>query len=449
MKKILSIFILLNIQQNIFAQKIIVKDPAIADMVKEISPDSLRSYIQTLVNFGTRNTLSTQSNPKRGIGAARNYILAKFNSFAASSGGRMTAYIDTITLQPDKKRVDTPLLLGNVLAVLKGTDPNDNRIFIISGHADNMRTKVMDRINDAPGANDDGSGTAAVMECARIMSKRSFPATIIFIAVSGEEQGLLGSNFMASSARKNNMNIEAVLNNDIMGSNNSNETNIINNTQVRVFSEGLPAYELDKKAAGIRSLGLENDGKSRQLARYVKEVGERYVDQLEIKMVYRNDRFLRGGDHTPFVENGFAAVRITEMNENYEHQHQDVRKEGSIQYGDLIEFMDFEYLRKNTAMNLSTLASLAKAPAMPQDVKLDVRKLTNRTLLNWKKPLSGNIKGYYVLIRETTSAFWEKKIFTSDTEITLPYSKDNYFFAVQSVNEAGNESLPSVPAPGR
>jgi hypothetical protein len=446
-KAILLFVILITVKLN--AQTIVVKDQEIAQMVKEISADSLRSYIQSMVNFGTRNTLSTQTNTKRGIGAARNYVLAKFNEFAKRSGGRMTAMIDTTTLQPDKRRVDTTLLLGNVVATLKGTDANDSRIFIISGHLDAMRTNVMNRTDDAPGANDDASGVAAVMECARVMSAHNFGATIIFMAVSGEEQGLLGSTFMATKSRKNNVNIEAVLNNDIMGSNNSNETGIINNTQVRVFSEGLSFYELDKNAKNIRQFGLENDGKSRQLARYVKEIGERYVENLEVKLIYRNDRFLRGGDHTPFVENGFTAVRITEMNENYEHQHQDVRMENGKQYGDLIQFIDFEYLRKNTGMNLSTLANLAKAPAMPEEVKIDVKKLGNYASLYWKKPLTGNVKGYYILVRETTSAFWQKKIYTDTLEMSLPYSKDNYFFAVQSVNESGNESLPVVPGIGR
>ena len=450
MKPLFIIFIsVLICNYNLFAQTTISKDPTIEQMVKEISPDSLRSYIQTMVNFGTRNTLSTQTESKRGIGAARLYVLSKFKQFAAQSNGRMTAVIDTTTLQADKRRVDTTLVLGNVVATLKGTNAADNRVFIVSGHLDNMRTNVMDRLGDAPGANDDASGVAAVMECARIMSKRNFGATIIFMAVSGEEQGLLGSTYMATKSKNQNLNIEAVLNNDIMGSNNSNETNNINNTQVRIFSEGLPFYELDKNAKNIRQLGLENDGKSRQLARYVKEIGERYVDNLEIKLIYRNDRFLRGGDHTPFVENGFTAVRITEMNENYTRQHQNVRVENGIQYGDLIEFIDFEYLRKNTGMNLSTLANLANAPATPEDVKIDVKKLSNNSYLYWKQPKTGNVKGYYLLMRETTNAFWQKKIFTTATEITVPYSKDNYFFAVQSVNADGNESLPVVPGVGR
>jgi len=428
-----------------FCQTIINRDPEIERMVKEVSADSLQSYVKAMVAFGTRNTMSSPSDPKRGIGASRNWVLNKFREFSKSSNGRLTAFIDTVTLQPDKRRIDTPTLLGNVVAILKGVDTADHRIFLISGHLDNMRSSPTDRIGDAPGANDDASGCAAVLECARIMSKSRFSATVIFVTVSGEEQGLLGANFMAGKAKKDSLNIEAVLNNDIMGSNNSSETIIIDNTKIRVFSEGLPAFDTDKRAKSIRQLGLENDGKSRQLARYTKEIGERYVDNLTVVMVYRNDRFLRGGDHTPYVENDYAAVRITEMNENFPHQHQNVRTENGIQYGDLPEFMDFEYLRKNTAMNLANLSNLAKAPSIPEDVKIDVKRLTNYSYLSWKAPKSGKVKGYYVLIRETTSAVWQKKIFTTSLEYQLPYSKDNYFFAVQSVNETGNESLPVVP----
>ena len=443
--KILLLLGFLLSTQNLFSQTTITRDAEIEQMVKEVSPDSLRSYINTLVAFGTRNTLSTQTDSKRGIGAARNWVLKKFNEFAKNSGGRLTAKIDTTTIQPNGKRVDVPIVLGNVMATLKGTDPEDNRIFIISGHLDNMRSNVMDRTGDAPGANDDGSGTSAVVECARIMSKHSFPATIIFVAVSGEEQGLLGATFMANKAKAENWNVTAVLNNDIMGSNNSNETNIINNTKVRVFSEGIPAYETEKNIGRIRSLGLENDSKSRQLARYVKEIGERYVDNLEVVMIYRSDRFLRGGDHLPYLQNGFPAVRITEMNENYTRQHQDVREENGIKYGDVAEHIDFEYLRKNTSLNLSNLANLAKAPSEPEDVKIEVKRLSNTTTLSWDSPKNGKVKGYYILMRETSSPVWQTKLFSTKNEITLPYSKDNYFFAVQSVNESGNESLPVVP----
>lgn len=453
MKQLLRLFffagtMILAVYSN--AQTIVQRDAEIEKMVKEVSADSLKAYIYKLVSFGTRNTLSTQTDPNRGIGAARNWVLQKFNEFARKSNGRLTAFIDTTTLQPIQGgRVDSTILLGNVMAILKGTDTADKRIFVISGHLDNMRTSVMDRVGDAPGANDDGSGTAAVIECARIMSQRNFPATIIFVAVSGEEQGLLGAKFMATKAKKENWNIEAVLNNDIMGSNNTSETNIIDNTRIRVFSEGIPAFETEKNIRNIRQLGLENDGKARQLARYTKEIGERYVDNLEVVMIYRNDRFLRGGDHTSFIEQGYAAVRFTEMNENYYHQHQNVRVENGIQYGDLPEFMDYEYLRKNTAMNLSNLANLSKAPAMPEEVKIETRRLSNYSQITWSAPKTGKVKGYYILMRETTSPVWQKKIFTTEKSYQLPYSKDNYFFAVQSVNESGNESLPVIPVPGR
>ncbi len=448
-KFIFLVVFLLGFTANSFSQQIIKKDIEIEAMVKEISVDSLAQNLTKLVSFGTRATLSNQSSNTKGIGATRAWILTRFNEYAKASNGRLSAFIDTTTYNADKRRVNRPIILGNVVATLKGTDPNDKRIFVISGHLDSRRSNEMDSVGDSPGANDDGSGTVAVMECARVMSKHSFPATIIFVTVSGEEQGLLGAYFMAGKAKKENWKIEAVLNNDIMGSNNSNETNIVDNTRIRVFSEGLSVTDTGRVAMQIRNLGLENDGRSRQLARYVKEVGERYVENLEVMMIYRNDRFLRGGDHTAFVENGFAAVRITEMNENYTRQHQDIRVENGIQYGDVIEHIDFEYLRKNTSMNLANLANLAKAPAVPEEVKLDVKKLTNSSYLYWKAPKTGAAKGYYILIRETTSPVWQKKIYTESLEIRLPYSKDNYFFAVQAVNETGNESLPVIPAVGR
>ena len=450
MKRIAILFCLLScLYSTVPAQTIIQKDPSIEKMVAEIKADSLKAYVNKLVSFGTRHTLSTTNDAKKGIGAARNWIISKFNEFAKQSNGRMTVELDKWTLQKDTRRIDTVADMGNAMAILKGADPNDQRIFLITGHMDSRVSDVMNRRSDAPGANDDGSGTAALIECARVMSKYPFPATIIFAALTGEEQGLFGAEHLAERAKQNNWKIAAVLNNDILGSNNSSETNIIDNTKLRVFSEGLPAFDLANRATNIRLLGLENDGASRQLARYVKETGERYVANMEVVLIYRNDRFLRGGDHTPFVEKGFPAVRLTEMNENYEHQHQDLRTENGTRYGDLAEFMDFEYLRKNTAVNLANLANLSKAPASPDTVRLDVRNLTNSSLLTWKAPKNGQVKGYYILVRETYQGLWQKKYYTTSTELRLPYSKDNYFFAVQSVSENGNESLPVIPAVGR
>jgi hypothetical protein len=429
------------------AQVLINKDPEISACVSEVNADSLSAYINKLVSFGTRSTISSTTDPHRGIGAARNWVLSTFNRFAASGAGRLSAIIDTLTYTPDGKRVSTPINLGNVVATLKGTDTADHRIFIISAHLDSRKSDVMDSVGDAPGANDDASGCAAVLECARILSKHTFGPTLIFVTVSGEEQGLLGSTYMAKKARAQNWNIQAVLNNDIIGSNNSNQTNILGNTQVRVFSEGLPFYNLEKEASMIRQLGLENDGKARSLARYVKETGERYVDNLGVMLIYRNDRFLRGGDHTPYVENGFAAIRITEMNENFTRQHQDVRTDKGISYGDLPVYIDYAYLARNTQLNLCTLANLAKSPGLPQMVRMDTKDLSNNTRISWQVPKEGSPHGYYLLIRETTSPTWQKKIFTTQTDITVPVSKDNYFFAVQSVSETGNESLAVVPRP--
>ncbi|MBO9593994.1 MAG: M20/M25/M40 family metallo-hydrolase [Niabella sp.] len=427
------------------AQVITHRDPVIEKMAAAVSADSLRSYIDALVRFKTRHTLSSQQHANEGIGAAQQWVLQKFRQFASGTDGRLSAFIDTLTYRPDGKRVDRPFVLGNVVAILKGTDPLDRRVLMITGHLDSRRTDVMDRTGIAPGANDDGSGVAAVVECARIMHQQPFPVTVVFVATSGEEQGLLGARFLADQVKAKNWQLEALLNNDIVGSNHSNETRIINNTQVRVFSEGIPLNADRDAFAKIRSLGLENDGAPRQLARYFKEVGERYVDHMTVKLVYRNDRFLRNGDHSPFVEKGYTAVRVTEMNENFEHQHQDLRTEQGVSYGDLPEFMDFEYLRKNTALNLVTLANLAKAPAAPRNVAYITRGLENSATLKWDPPATGACAGYYLLMRETSSPQWEKKIFTPATTITVPYSKDNYFFAIQAVSAAGNESLPALP----
>jgi hypothetical protein len=289
-----------------------------------------------------------------------------------------------------------------------------------------------------------------VMEMARVMASKKFPATLVFVAFQGEEQGLYGSKHLADRVKKEGWNLVAMQNNDIVGNSYSAETGIRDNTHVRIFSEGTPANETDEQARMRRTLGSENDSPSRNLARYMETVGEKYVDQLDVVLVHRSDRFLRGGDHTPFNQNGFAAVRMSEMNEDFDHQHQDVRKENGVQYGDLPEYMDFEYLRKNAGVNLATMASLAWAPAAPQNVGVITSELTNKTDLKWNAPAKGEKPaGYYVLMRETNSSNWEKKFYIKDTKATLPYSKDNYFFAVQSVDEDGHASLPVLPLPVR
>ncbi len=432
------------------AQTVILnRDPEIKAMVEEISAERLEQHIQKLVSFGTRHTLSDNKSNKEGIGAARNWVKSELETYARESGGRLTVALDFYDIPADGRRIPEPVQLANVMGTLKGTDPNDDRILIISGHLDSRASDIMNSKIKAPGANDDGSGVAVVMELARVMSKRSFPATIIFMAVSGEEQGLLGARQLAEKGKKEQWNIVAMLNNDMVGNSASSGTNLRDNMQVRVFSEGVPQAETEEMARNRRYTAAENDSQSRQLARYIKEVGERYVDQLQVTLNYRSDRFLRGGDHTPFSQNGFAAVRFSEMNENYYHQHQDVRLEDGIQYGDFPEYVDYFYARKIAGVNLATLANLAMAPAAPQNPGIDVSQLSNETLLKWQHPAGKEPHGYYVLMRETYQPFWEKKIFVQGTEVSLPYSKDNYFFAVQAVDAEGHESLPVWPLPLR
>ncbi len=417
-------------------------------MVNEISTANLKSDIEKLVSFKTRHTLSRTDSNIEGIGAARRWVKSEFEKYAKDSEGRLSASFDSFFLEPDGKRIPRRVELKNVMATLKGTDVNDNRIFIVSGHLDSRVSGALDSTSFAPGADDDASGVALVMELARIMSKRKFPATIIFAAVSGEEQGLFGSAHIAKNAREKNWNIVAMLNNDIVGSSGpSGDTFLKNNLAVRVFSEGVPAYETDKEARLRKLIGAENDSKSRELARYIKEIAERYVDQLKINLIYRSDRFLRGGDHTPFNQNGFTAVRFCEMNENYDHQHQDVRVENGKQYGDLPEYLDYNYMKKIAGANLSALANLALAPDSPQKVGIEVKELTNTTTLKWGAPNGKIPSGYFILIRRSSSSNWEKKIFVKGTEATIPYSKDNFLFAVQSVDEQGHESLPVIPLP--
>ncbi|SNS27801.1 Peptidase family M28 [Belliella buryatensis] len=444
-----KIFIIISIltSTSVFAQtQIIQRDSRIEKMVSEISASSLEQYVRDLADFGTRHTLS-EDEESRGILASQNYVLNHFKSFEKDAEGRLSSEIDFFTIPGDNRRIPTDSKLGNVIATLKGTDPNDDRVFIIMAHIDSRALSVMDSKIDAPGANDDGSGVAAIIELVKIMSKNPYPATIKFVIVSGEEQGLKGAEYLAKKAKSENWNLAAVLNNDMIGNSRSSETEIADNTRIRIFSEGVPMAETEQMAAIRRYTNGENDSKSRQLARFMKEVGERYVDQLEVKLIYRNDRFLRGGDHTPFAREGFTAIRVCEMNENYYAQHENVRLEDGIKYGDLPEFMDFEYMRKATGINLASLAYLATAPSEPQMVGIDVRRLNNTSTLRWETPKIGKARGYYVLMRETNESMWSKKFYTEDTTLTIPYSKDNYFFAVQAVGEGGHESLAVFPQP--
>ncbi len=417
-------------------------DPEIAAMIKEISADSIKSHIQKMVSFGTRHSLSDTISATTGIGAARRWVASKFKQFRKQSGANMTVELDPYEIKPSN-RIPRTVTMKNVLGTMKGTDPNDDRVLLISGHLDSRATNVMDSVISAPGANDDASGVAVVLELARVMSKRKFPCTIIFMAVQGEEQGLLGARHMAEKMKTNKINLIAMLNNDIVGNSTASETGNKNDKTVRIFSEMIPSAETDEEKKIRESLKSENDSQSRQLVRYIKEIGEPYTKGFTVTMNMRPDRYLRGGDHTPFLQNGFTAVRFTEYNENFNQQHQTLRTENGKEFGDLPKFVDYAYAANVAKLNLATL------PTNPQNVKMKVN-LDNMTYLTWEAPKAGpQPKGYYILLRETYQPFWEKKIFVTDLKAELPYSKDNFFFAVQAVGEKEFLSQPAMPVPSR
>lgn len=429
-----------------YSQTVLIRqDQQIKQMLDEVSEKNIEMIVRKLVTFETRHSLSDTTSTTTGIGAARNWIKSEFEKYSKTSGGRLKVEFDTFTQAADGRRIASPTVMKNVLGILPGTDPADNRVFIVSGHYDSRASDVNDSKIFAPGANDDASGTAAAMELARVMSQYKFNCTIIFVAMVAEEQGLYGAVNLAKRAKAEKWNLTGMITNDIIGNTFGMETGIKDNNSVRIFSEGVSVVESPAEASRRASTGTENDGQARQFARYIKEVSERYVDQLNVKLIYRRDRYLRGGDHTPFSQLGFAGIRITEMNEDFDRQHQDVRKENGVDYGDLPDFVDYKYAQKVTRMNLASLANLALAPQEPLNVGIVTSGLTNKTVLKWDNPVGEKPLGYYVVMRETTSPVWEKKFFIIGNTASLNYSKDNYYFGVQSVDEEGHESLVVIP----
>jgi len=423
------------------------RNPEIARIVSEINARNIENTIRKLVSFGTRNTLSEQNDPNRGIGAARDWLYAEFQKAAVESGGRMTVEKQTFE-QPKAARVPQPTMLTNIVATLKATQLESvNRVYVVSGHYDSMCNSPTDAKCDAPGANDDASGTAAVLEMARVMAKYKFDATIIFMTVPGEEQGLLGATHFAEEAKKNNLDIEAMFTNDIIGSS-LGGNGVRDAHTVRVFSEGVPSNETQAEATTRRSVGGENDSPSRQLARFIKETSEHYVRSMKVWMIYRRDRYGRGGDHQPFLERGYAAVRFTEPNEDYHHQHQNVRVENGIQYGDLPQFDDFNYIANAARVNASSLAALALSPARPKNVVFP-SGLANDTIIRWDANKETDLASYEIVWRDTTAATWTNSLSVGNvlTYTMKGMSKDNYFFGVRAVDKDGNRSPVTYPRP--
>jgi Peptidase family M28 len=427
-------------------------DPAdahIVEAIRQVSADRIQRTIEKLVTFGNRSTISPQDDNSiktgKGVGAAREWIRSEFDRYSKDCGGCLEVKTDDFVEQP-AERIKEPTRIVNVYAVLRGSDPaRADRIVLVTGHYDSRNSDTFNGIDPAPGANDDGSGTAVSLECARVLSKYEFPATIIFLTVAGEEQGLNGSRHFAQMAKQQGWKLEAVLNNDIVGGDRSPEQDT---KVVRVFSEGIPAAATDAEIKRLRALGGESDSSSRELARYMAEVGRSYDVGVKPRLTFRQDRYLRGGDHYSFNQQGFAAVRLTEFREDYNHQHQNVRTENGIEYGDLPKFVNYDYVAHVSRLNAATLASLASAPAPPANVKMLTRNLANDTTLTWD-PAPG-ATGYEAIWRATSAPDWEfVQAVATGTRATLKVSKDNVIFAVRSLDAAGHRSLPVVPEPER
>ncbi|GAA4589414.1 hypothetical protein BJY16_008887 [Actinoplanes octamycinicus] len=416
-------------------------DPELRGILREIDPRRVEATVRRLAAFGTRHTLSSQTDPVRGIGAARDWIHARLREYAA--GTRMTVELQSF-VQPVSPRVPTPTVITNVIATLPGT-ATPERIYVVTGHYDSRATDVLDFTSDAPGADDDASGVAVVLELARVLARRAPQATLVFAAVAGEEQGLYGSDHLAQAYKDRNADIQGMFSNDIVGTGDAHDGTRPDNRTVRLFVEGVPTAETAAEANVRKSVGGENDGPSRQLGRFVKVVEPAGTN---VRVIWRRDRYLRGSDHISFLLRGYPAARFTEPRENFAHEHQDVRVVDGVQYGDLVEFCDFDYIARVARVNAATLWSLAIAPGTPKDVVVDTTQLTNRTTLRWTVGTEPDLAGYEIVWRETTAADWTGVLPVGKVgTATVDLSKDNVFFGVRAVNAAGHRSPAAAPRP--
>lgn len=424
-------------------------DPEIAKIVSDISAERIQRSIFVLASFKTRHTLSDPSPSGDGIGGAASWIRAEFERVSAASGGRLKVDLDEFTQPPQMPRLPRPAHIVNIVATLPGALPGpDQRIYVVSGHYDSRARNILDAVSAAPGANDDASGVAAVLEMARVMSQYQFNATIVFMAVAGEEEGLFGSTHWAAEARRKGLNIAGMLDNDIIGNSRSVD-GVVDPHTLRLFAQGIPpeARPDDELLALIRS-GGENDTPPRELARAIRDISARYMPAMKIRVIFRGDRYLRGGDHLPFLAQGYPAVRFTEPSEDYHHQHEDVRVENGVSYGDTTDFVDFGYVADVARVNAAALSSLARAPAPPREVQIETAKLQYDTTLRWAPNTDPDLAGYRVVWRETTAPFWEhaQDIPRDVTRITLKLSKDNLIFGVEAFDTAGHVSPAVYPA---
>jgi hypothetical protein len=455
-------------------------DPAITTAIQQIRPSQINSDIGKLISFGTRSTLSSMDTdlpPGQGILAAADWIEAEFKLISAQCGGcfevKRDEFVETPPTGP-QSRFNRPTKLVNIYAIMHGTSPDKAAPWtLVTGHYDSRVSDVMDSHSSAPGANDDASGVAVSLECARVLSKLKLTGTVVFVAVAGEEQGLNGSRHLAKVARDEGWQLVAVLNNDIVGGDTTPGETQQKKDVVRVFSEGVPANATPEQQRQLLSLGAESDSPSRQLARQIAELAPSYfapssehsagitpsghsrmirlLPPFHPEMIFRRDRYLRGGDHTSFNGEGFAAVRFTEWRENFNHQHQTLRNESGIEYGDLLKFVDPAYVANVARLNAATLANLADAPSEPQNVHVLTRSLDNNTELAWQAPaFAPPGTTYEVVWRETTESAWtHSQSAGAALHLTLDVSKDNVLFGVRAVDASGHRSLPVAPVPVR
>ncbi|KAL9622759.1 MAG: hypothetical protein Q9160_002877 [Pyrenula sp. 1 TL-2023] len=422
-------------------------DSELQAALSEFSVPNIEAYIAKLVSFGTRHTLSNQTDPNRGIGAARDWVAATMRGFAAQSGGRMTVTLPSYTQQPDGSRIPFPVKITDIVATLQGS-VTPSRYYVVSGHYDSRVTDVNNYVADAPGADDDASGVAISLEMARIMATRRPRSTMVFSVVAGEEQSLYGSGYQAQQYRAQGINVAGMLDNDIVGAS-VGDDGTSDPFTVRLFAQGPPPAQFDggaTRAAQRLTIGGENDSPARELARYVVEVAQNaYTGMKRIAVVYRLDRYLRGGDHASYINNGFlSAVRFTEPRENFAHQHQDVRVQGGTQYGDLQEFVDEEYVARVGRVNLATLYSLSQAPSTPANVTVNTTALTNESTLYWTPVNEPGVAGYEVVWRATDAPFWTNAISVAGgagtRTVTVNISKDNAVLGVRAVGSNGYRS---------
>ncbi|MET8574155.1 M28 family metallopeptidase [Streptomyces sp. NPDC005012] len=412
-------------------------------LLAEIDPDRIEATVRKLASFGTRHTLSAQDDPERGIGAARDWIHERMRAYAEASGGRMTVELQSYVQEP-ASRIPVPTRITNIVATLRGS-VSPERVYVVSGHYDSRATDVMDAESDAPGADDDASGVAVAMELARVMARRRPAATLVFAAVAGEEQGLYGAAYMAERYRQAGTDVQGMFTNDIVGSPKADD-GTVDPYGVRLFAEGVPTSETPAEATRRLSVGGENDSRSRQLARFVRDTADNDATGMRVRVVHRRDRYLRGGDQIPFLERGYPAARFTEPTEDFAHQHQDVRVENGKQYGDLPEFCDFAYIARVAKVNAAALWTLAQAPGTPTGVRLLTSSLTNATQIVWERGADPDLAGYEVVWRETTEPEWTHVVPAGDvTGFELDLSKDNVFFGVRAVGRSGLRSPVAFP----